>query len=123
MSVVVEPVTGHSEHIAMAISYEELRPEKGKINICLKNHSARQVTLPRQTTVGESMPANMIPALSNQKPTGFEEHKKGTTTKKKKNEGKKELLDEIDLARLEEWGRDGQKEAWDLITEYKVSLL
>ena len=66
LSVVGEPVIGYSEHIAMARSYGELRPGKGKINVCLRNHSARQMTLPKQTTVGDIMPANMIPALLDQ---------------------------------------------------------
>ena len=34
LSVVVEPVIGYSEHVTMAISYGELRPGKGKIDIC-----------------------------------------------------------------------------------------
>ena len=44
---VVGPVFGYSKHIAMARSYGELRPETGMIDICLWNHSARQVTLPK----------------------------------------------------------------------------
>ena len=62
LSIIGEPIIGYSEHIAMARSYGELGPGKGKIDICLRNHSARQVTLPKQTTVGEIVPANMIPA-------------------------------------------------------------
>ena len=62
LSVVVEPVTGYSEHIATARSYGVLKPGKDKIDICLRNHSTREVILPKQTTVGE-MAANMIPAL------------------------------------------------------------
>ena len=52
--VVVVPVTGYSEHIAMARSYGELKPGKGKIDVCLRNHSARQVTLQKHTTMGDS---------------------------------------------------------------------
>ena len=54
------------------------------------------------------MPANMIPALLDQMPTGH-----GGISRKalqnRKNESQKELLDEIDLAGLEEWNGDEQK--------------
>ena len=83
LSVVVEPVIGYSGHIAMARSYGELRPGKGKIDVCLRNYSVRQVTLPKQTTLGGITLANMIPVLLDQKPTGLEEDKKKTTIKKK----------------------------------------
>ena len=53
LNVVVEPVFSYSEHTSMARSQGELRLETGKIDICLWNHSARQMTLPKQTTVGE----------------------------------------------------------------------
>ena len=66
LSVVVEPVTGYSEHIATARLYGVLEPGKGKISICLRNHSARQVILTKQTRMGEILPANMIPALLDQ---------------------------------------------------------
>ena len=62
-SVVVEPVAGYSEHIAMARSYGVLRPGKGKIDVCPRNHSAKQVILPKQTAAGEIAPANIILAL------------------------------------------------------------
>ena len=82
LSVVVEPVIGYSEHITVARSYGNLRSGKGKINICLRNHSARQVILPKQTTVGEIMPANMIQALLDQNTVGLREDKRETTTTK-----------------------------------------
>ena len=71
LSVVVEPVTGYSEHIATARIYGILKLGTGKIDISLRNNSARQVTLPKQTTLGEIMSANMIPALLDQNPTGY----------------------------------------------------
>ena len=42
---VVESVAGYSEHISMARSYQVLRPGKGKIDVCLRNHSVKQVML------------------------------------------------------------------------------
>ena len=51
--VVVEPVAGYSEHIATARSYGVLRPREGKIDVCLRNHSEKQVILPKQTVVGK----------------------------------------------------------------------
>ena len=53
LNVVVEPVFGYSKYITMARSHGELRPETGKIDICLQNHSARKVTLPKQTYNGK----------------------------------------------------------------------
>ena len=48
LNVIVEPFTGYLEHIAMARSYEVLKPGRGKIDVCLRNHSAKQITLPKQ---------------------------------------------------------------------------
>ena len=55
----MEPVAGYSEHIAMARLYEVIRPGKGKIDVCFRNHSVKQVILPKQTAVGEITPANI----------------------------------------------------------------
>ena len=82
LTIVVEPVTGYSEHIAMTQTYGILKPGTGKINVCLRNHSARQVTLPRQTTVEEIAPADIVPAPLDQKSTGHG-GKRETTIKKK----------------------------------------
>ena len=114
LSVVVEPAFGYSEHIAIARSYEELRPGTGKIDICLWNHRARQATLPKQSTVGEITSADVSQALLGQKPTGLKENQ-GETTKKMTNKGQREVLNEIDLVRLEEWSGDEQKETQELI--------
>ena len=118
MSVAVEPVAGYSEHIATARLYGVLRAGKGKINICLRNHSVKQVTLPKWTAVGEITTANMILALLGQKPTGHGTDEMEATAKKGETESQKELLDEIDLIGLEECSGDEQKEAWEIITEY-----
>ena len=69
MNVVIEPVAGYSEHIATARSYGVLKPGKGKIDVCLSNHSVKQVTLPKWTAVGGITAANIIPALLAPKPT------------------------------------------------------
>ena len=52
VNVVVESFMGYSDHITTAQSYGVLRPGKGRINVCLRNHSTKQVTLPKQTAVG-----------------------------------------------------------------------
>ena len=69
VNVVVKPVTGYSDHIATARSYRILKPRRDKIHVCLRNHSAKQITLPKQTGVGEITAANVIPALLALKPT------------------------------------------------------
>ena len=53
---VVEPVMGYSDHIATPRYYGVLKPGRGKIDFCLRNHSAKQITLPKETAVGENTP-------------------------------------------------------------------
>ena len=89
------------EHIATARSYGVLRPGRGKINVCLRNHSVKQITLPKQTAVGEITAANIILALLTPKPTGNEAGKGEATAEKRKSESQKELLDKTDLKGLE----------------------
>ena len=43
VNVIVEPVTGYLDYIAMARSYGLLKPGRGKIDVCLRNHSAKQI--------------------------------------------------------------------------------
>ena len=88
LSVIVEPIVGYSEHIATARTYGELRPGTGKIDICPWNCSARQVTLPKQATVGEVTSTDESPALLAQKPTGLEGNKRKTIIKKRQIEAK-----------------------------------
>ena len=46
VNVVVESVMGYSDHIATARSYGVLKPGRGKIDVCLRNHRTKQITLP-----------------------------------------------------------------------------
>ena len=118
LNVVVEPVTGYSEHISIAKSYGVLKPRRGKIDVSLRNHSVKQITLPKQTFVGEIPRAKIIPALLVPNPTGHRAGEKEATAEKRKPESQKELLDKIDLTGLGEWSQNEQKETWELITEY-----
>ena len=77
---------GYSDHIATARSYGVLRPGRGKIDICLTNHSAKQITFQKQTAVGEITTANVILALLVPKPTEDKSDKDETTTQKGKGE-------------------------------------
>ena len=45
--VVVDPVPGYLEYNATARSYGELKLGRGKIDVCLSNHSAKQIILPK----------------------------------------------------------------------------
>ena len=117
LNVVVELVTGYSEHIAMARSYGVLKLGRGKNDICLRNCSTKWIALPKQTPVKEIAAANIIPALLAPKPTGHGVGEKEATVEKRKTESQKEL-DKIDLTGLGEWSQNEQKEAWELITEY-----
>ena len=99
VNVVVEPVTGYSDHIATARSYGVLKPGRGKIDVCLRNHGAKKITLPKCTAVGEITAANIISALLALNPTGYESGKGKATTGKRKYESQKELLDKNGLCR------------------------
>ena len=103
LNVIGEPVTGYSEHIAMARSYRVLNLGRDKIDVCLRNHSAKQITLSKWTAVGEVAAANIIPALLALKPTGHRVGTKEATVEKRKTESLKELLDRIDITGLGEW--------------------
>ena len=80
MNVLVQPVMGYLDHIATARSYWVLRPGRGKIDVCLRKHSAKLITLPKQTAVGEIRAANVIPALLALKPAEEESSKGEATT-------------------------------------------
>ena len=118
MNVVIEPIVGYLDHIAMARSYEILRPGIGKINVCLRNHSAKQITLPKQTVVGEIAVANAIPSLLTLKPTEDDSLRDKASTQQGQSESQKEPLKKIDLTGLWDWSLDDQKVAWELIVEY-----
>ena len=75
MNVVVKPVMGYFDHIATARSCGVLKPGRGKVDVCLRNHSAKQITLPKQTTVGEIAATNIILTLLAPKPTWHESGK------------------------------------------------
>ena len=79
LTVVVEPVTGYSEHIVMARSNRVLKLERGKIDVCLRNNSAKQITLLKWTAVGEITAANIILVLLVPKSTGNEYGKEEPT--------------------------------------------
>ena len=83
LNVIVEQVTRYSEHIAIARSYGVLKPGRGKIDVCLRNHSVKQITFPKWTAVGKIAAANIILALLAPKPTGHETGKNEATAEKK----------------------------------------
>ena len=112
---VVEPVMGYSEHNTTARSDEVLKPGRSKIDVCLRNHSTKQITLPKQTAVGEITAANIILVLLAPKPKGHETDKGEVTTRKWEYESQKELSDKIDLAGSGEWSQNGHKEAMEPI--------
>ena len=118
MNIVVVPVTGHLDHLITAQSYGVLRPGRGKINVCLRNHSAKQITLPKWTGVRQITAANVIPSLSAPKPIEDESDRGEATAQKGKSESQEEPLKKIDLTGLWDWSLDEQKEAWELIVEY-----
>ena len=106
MNVVVKPVTGYLDHVAIASSYGVFKLGRGKIDVCLRNHSEKQITFQKWTAVGEITAVNIIPALMVPKPTGHEAVKDESSAGKRKYKSQKELLDMIDLTRLGEWSQN-----------------
>ena len=72
VNIIVKPVMGHLDHIATTRFYGVLRPGRGIIDVCLRNHNTKQITLPKWTAVEEIAEANIIPALLVSKPTEHE---------------------------------------------------
>ena len=67
----------------------------GKINVCLRNHSAKQITLPKQTTVGEIAAANAILSLLAPKPTEDDSVRVEATTKQEQSQSQKEPSEKL----------------------------
>ena len=111
MNVLAQPVIGYSYYIAMARSYGVLKPGSGKIDVCLKNHSAKQVTLPKCTAMGEITAAIVILALFAPNPTRDKSGRGEATTQERKYESQKVYWTKIVLTRLRDWSQDEQKKA------------
>ena len=71
------------DHIAMGRSYGVLRPGVGKVNVCQRNHSAKQITFPSWNAVGEIAVAHAIPSLLALKPTDNDSGRGEATTQKR----------------------------------------
>ena len=69
MNVVIEPIVDYSDHTITARFYGILRPGVGKVNVFLRNHSTKQISLLSWTAVGEIAVANAIPNLLTQNPS------------------------------------------------------
>ena len=106
LNVIVKSVTGYSEHITTARFYGALKPGCDNTDVCLRNHSAKQINLPKWAPVGEIAAANIISALLALKLTGHGAGKNETTVEKRKAESQKELLDQVDLMGLDEWSQN-----------------
>ena len=95
LNVVVEPVLRYSEHFAMARSYAVLKLGRSKIDSCLRNHSVKQITLPKWTDVGE-----IAAAMRQVRVKPLE---------KGKSESQKQLLDKPDLTGLGQWSQNEKR--------------
>ena len=89
-------------YLTILAAVKGLRPGTGKINICHWNYSAKLVSLPKQTTVGEITPADVSVEMLAQEATELEGSKREITIKKNKNKGQTKVLDKIDLSGLED---------------------
>ena len=118
MNVVTEPIGDFSEHIAMTRFYGILRLGMDKLNIYLINYSAKQITFPKWTAVGEVGVTNAIPSLLVLKSTEDDSVRDKVTTQQGQSEDQRELLKKIDLIGLCDWSFDDQIEASELIVEY-----
>ena len=66
----------------MARSYGVLKPGRDKIDVCLRNHSAKQINFLKKTAVGEITAVNIVSAPLGPNPTGQEVSKCKATTGK-----------------------------------------
>ena len=119
-NVVIEPIVGYLGHIATARSYGILQLGVGKLNVCLRNHSANKSLSQSRLLWGEIAVANAFPSLLALalKPTEDDSIRGKVTNQQGQSEGKRELLEKIDLTGLQDWSFDYQKEARELIVEY-----
>ena len=86
----LSPGTGYSECIAMTRMYGVLKLGRGKIDVCLRNHSIKDISLPKWIVVGEIAATNILLALLVPKPTGHEAGKVEAAAGKRKSESQKE---------------------------------
>ena len=117
IKAVTEPITGYSDDIAVASSYGILRLGVGKINVCLRNHNVKQITLPKWTAVGEITVANAILTLLMSKPTE-DDSVGGEATAQQGWSELERTFGKIDLTGLWDWSLDDQKQVSKLIVEY-----
>ena len=117
MNGIVEAIISYLDHAATARSYSVLRPGVDKVNMCLRNHSAKQITLPKQTAVGEVAVANASPSLLALKPTEKDVVRDETTSHQRQSGGQKEPLETNWSHRFMGWSLNGQK-GTGLIVEY-----
>ena len=103
--VIITPNMGYSNYMATVRSSGVLKPGVGKVNVCLQNHSKKQITLPKQSKLLLEKLKPEIPWLDllALKPTENKFVGVGDTTKKKQMERQRELLNKIDLTGLWDW--------------------
>ena len=117
VNVVVKPIMGYSDHTVTARFHGILRPGVGKINVCLRNHSTQQITLPKWTAVGDIAAANAIPSLLAPKPTKGDSVRDEATILQGQSKGQRECLEKNWSNRVTDWSLDDWKEVWALIVE------
>ena len=90
------------------------------IDACLRNHSGKQITLPKVDCCEEGSQQSTLFKLSwhVEANRGMGWLIRKPLWRKGRLKVKKELLDKIDLTGLGEWSKNEQKEAQELITEY-----
>ena len=79
------PAQPYSEQAITTLTYIELRPGSSKVAICIRNLSARPMTIPSKTIIGSIATANIIPPMLAPKIKTVEENQEeGTDANKAK---------------------------------------
>ena len=105
--------------ILVTNTYGQLQAGSSRVHCGIRNVSAKAVTIPAKTIIGEVSAANKIPDILLPKP-GFSEREQeqGSTNQnaaeKDKDDGQW-LLDELDLKGLDKWSDSQKKQAIDLL--------
>ena len=57
------PAKCYSEQVMTTSTYTELRPDSSKVTICVRNLSAKPMTIPAKTSIESVSTANIIPPM------------------------------------------------------------
>ena len=101
----------YSEQAVTTLIYTEMRLGSSRIAGCMRNSSARPVTIPARTVTGSVSTTNIIPPILATKIKSIEENQKDRTdvNKEKINKKLEKLFFKLTLSGLDNWDQDLQR--------------